>query len=198
MVIFRLSVTTRVATTTFVYLHLVEPFLGFHGKVVISLIIPSPSDGRQVPTFITPLVCSRLVILELWACPARNTSTIAMQASLWCAGNQHVQFGLILNWPRPLLLFSFQFYFTGLHARVVKSVSCPIPAHPFLGLLSDSVIMAFLLPEDKKLKFKRIHFISGICRPKTLQRFAGKTTSFSIAVPAARLYTRAPFLAISS
>lgn len=55
LVIFRLSVTTRVATTTFVYLHLVEPFLGFRGKVVISLIIPSPSDGRQVPTFITPV-----------------------------------------------------------------------------------------------------------------------------------------------
>ena len=33
---------------------------------------------------------------------------------------------------------------------------------------------------------------------KTLQRFAGKTTSFSIAVPAARLYTRASFRAISS
>ena len=59
--------------------------------------------------FITPLVCWRIVILELWACPARNTSTIAMQASLWCVGNQPLQFGLILNWPKPLLLFSFQF-----------------------------------------------------------------------------------------
>lgn len=108
-VIFRISVTTRVATTTFVYLDLVEPFLGFRGKVVISFIIPSPSDGRQVPTFITPLVCWRLVILGLLACLARNTLTIAMQASLWCAGNQTLQFGLILNWPKPLLLSSFQF-----------------------------------------------------------------------------------------
>ena len=33
---------------------------------------------------------------------------------------------------------------------------------------------------------------------KTLQRFASKTTSFSIAVPAARLKTRASFRAISS
>ena len=31
--------------------------LGYHGKVVISFIIPSPLDGRQVPMFITPLVC---------------------------------------------------------------------------------------------------------------------------------------------
>ena len=101
--------TTRVATTTSVYLRLVEPFLCFRGKVVISFIIPSPSGGRQVPKFITPLVCWRLVMLELWACPARNTSTIAMQARVWCAGNQPLQCGLILNWPKPLLLFSFQF-----------------------------------------------------------------------------------------
>lgn len=33
---------------------------------------------------------------------------------------------------------------------------------------------------------------------KTLHRFAGKTISFSIAVPAARLHTRASFRAISS
>ena len=126
--------TTRVATTTFVYLRLVEPFFGFRGKVVISFIIPSPSDGRQVPTSITPLVCWRLVISELWACPARNTSTIAMQASLWCVGNQPLQFGLTLNWPKPLLLFSISSHFKGLYARVVKIVSCPIPARPFLGL----------------------------------------------------------------
>ena len=134
LVIFRLSVTIRVASTTFVYLRLVEPFLGFRGKVVISFLIPSPSDGRQVPTFITPLVCWRLVMLELWACPSHNTSTIAMQASLWCAGNQPLQFGLILNWPKPLLLFSFSSHFTGLYARVVKIVSFPMPARPFLGL----------------------------------------------------------------
>ena len=47
--------------------------------------------------------------ITFWACPARNTSTIAMQASSWCAGNQPLQFSLILNWPKPLLLFSFQF-----------------------------------------------------------------------------------------
>ena len=61
--------------------------------------------------------------------------------------------------------------------------------------------MAFVLPEDKKLKFKTLRdFILSqeSVDLKTLERFAGKTTSFSIAVPAARLYTRASFRAISS
>ena len=61
--------------------------------------------------------------------------------------------------------------------------------------------MAFVLPEDKKLKFRTLReFILSqeSVDLKTLQRFAGKTTSFSIAVPAARLYTRASFRAISS
>lgn len=61
--------------------------------------------------------------------------------------------------------------------------------------------MAFVLPEDKKLKFKALR--ESILSQKTvdletLQRFAGKTTSFSTAVPAARLYTRASFRVISS
>ena len=61
--------------------------------------------------------------------------------------------------------------------------------------------MAFVLPEDKKLKFKtsREFILSQKSVDlKTLQRFAGKTTSFSIAVLAARLYTRASFRAFSS
>ena len=61
--------------------------------------------------------------------------------------------------------------------------------------------MAFVLPEDKKLKFRTLReFILSqeSVDLKTLQRFAGKTTSFSIAVPATRLYTRASFRAISS
>lgn len=61
--------------------------------------------------------------------------------------------------------------------------------------------MAFVLPEDKKLKVKSLRefdLSQESVDLKTLQRFAGKTTSFSIAVPAARLYTRASFRAISS
>ena len=127
LVIFRLSVMTRVATTTFVYLRQVEPFLGFRGKGVISFMIPSPSDERQVPTSSTPLVCWRIVILEPWECPARNTSTITMQASLWHVGNQPLQFGLTLNWPRPLLLFSFQF---SLHWVICSRCQNRLLSHP--------------------------------------------------------------------
>ena len=76
------------------------------------------------------------------------------------------------------------------------------PNHSFLlhslsgiwGYFCDSIIRAFILPKDKKQKFKslREHILSQkeILDRKSLQRFAGKTTSFVIAVPAARLYTR--------
>lgn len=71
----------------------------------------------------------------------------------------------------------------------------------FLGYLCDSNCTAFLLPEDKREKFRELretilaHTETSL---RTLQRFAGKTTSFSIAVPAARLYTRAVFRAIGA
>ena len=71
----------------------------------------------------------------------------------------------------------------------------------FVGYLSDSGLLVFVLPEDKKFKFKALResiLSQETVDVKTLQRFAGKTTSFSIAVPAARLYTRASFRAISS
>ena len=82
-----------------------------------------------------------------------------------------------------------------------KSSLVPSQCVRFLGYLSDSRLLAFILPEDKKLKFKALReciLSQETVDLKTLQRFAGKTTSFSIVVPAARLYTRASFRAISS
>ena len=70
-----------------------------------------------------------------------------------------------------------------------------------MGSLSVFVLIAFVLPEDKKLRVKTLREFDLSPESvdlKTLQRFAGKTTSFSIAVPAARLYARASFRAISS
>ena len=59
--------------------------------------------------------------------------------------------------------------------------------------------MAFILPDDKKEKF-RVLRETILSRQEVdlqmLQRFAGKTTPFSIAVRAARLYTRTVFRAI--
>ena len=50
-----------------------------------------------------------------------------------------------------------------------------------LGYLCDSLLLAFVLPEDKKLKFKTLResiLSQDTVDLKTLQRFAGKTTSF--------------------
>ena len=81
-----------------------------------------------------------------------------------------------------------------------KCTLSPTQSLRFLGYLSNSVLQAFILPEDKKAKFitlrESILSLDSVDL-KTLQRFAGKTTSFSIAVPAARLYTRGVFRAIA-
>ena len=80
-------------------------------------------------------------------------------------------------------------YFIGLK----KSILSPVQVIPFLGFLSDSTKQAFLLPEDKKLKFAALRdslIESKVISAKSLQRFAGKIVSFSLAVPAAKLFCR--------
>jgi len=87
-------------------------------------------------------------------------------------------------------------YFIGLS----KSVAVPHTRIRFLGFLSDSILQAFLIPQDKRIKFATLRdsiLQSCTVSLKTLQRFAGKTTSFSIAVPAAQLYAREVYRAIS-
>ena len=69
----------------------------------------------------------------------------------------------------------------------------PVQSLPYLGFLSDSVKQAFLLPEDKKLKFAVLRdslLQSKVIPVRSLQKFAGKAVSFSLAVPAARLFCR--------
>ena len=80
-------------------------------------------------------------------------------------------------------------YFIGLK----KSILSPVQVIPFLGFLSDSTKQAFFLPEDKKLKFAALRdslIESKVISAKSLQRFAGKIVSFSLAVPAAKLFCR--------
>ena len=70
----------------------------------------------------------------------------------------------------------------------------------FLGFLCDSSHQAFLLPDDKRLKFSNLReqvLASHNIGLKMLQRFAGKVISFSLAVPGCKLYIRATFKAIS-
>lgn len=87
-------------------------------------------------------------------------------------------------------------YFIGLS----KSIPVPQTRIRFLGFLSDSILQAFLIPQDKKIKFASLRdsiLQSRTVSVKTLQRFAGKITSFSLAVPAAQLYAREVYRAIS-
>ncbi|KAK3744559.1 hypothetical protein QZH41_003497 [Actinostola sp. cb2023] len=80
-----------------------------------------------------------------------------------------------------------------------KSSLAPNQVVKFLGYLCDSRRCAFILPEVKKEKFRALRekiLSHEEIDVKSLQRFAGKTTSFSIAVPAARLYTRTCYRAI--
>jgi hypothetical protein len=84
---------------------------------------------------------------------------------------------------------------------LTKSSLIPSQCVRFSGYLSNSLLMAFVLPDDKKQKFRILREVIlsqeevGL---QMLQRFAGKTTCFSIAVPAARLYTRVIYRAIGS
>ena len=97
--------------------------------------------------------------------------------------------------------YIFTSIFTTLSYTIALSKSSLLPSQcvRFLDYLSNSLLMAFILPDDKKEKF-RVLRETILSRQEVvlqmLQRFAGKTTSFSIAVPAARLYTRTVFRAI--
>ena len=82
------------------------------------------------------------------------------------------------------------------------SKSCLVPQQliTFLGFIVDSTLCAFLIPEVKKKKFADLPesiLSSRSVSVKTLQRFAGKVASFSIAVPSAQLYAREIYRAIS-
>ena len=80
-------------------------------------------------------------------------------------------------------------YFIGIKKSIVK----PVQAIPFLGFISDSVKQAFILPQEKKRTFAILRdsiLQSKMISVHSLQKFAGKAVSFSLAVPAARLYTR--------
>lgn len=87
-------------------------------------------------------------------------------------------------------------YFLGLSKSILK----PCQIVPYLGFLLDSNREVFhLIPEKKRKFLELIEEIlkSNLVSVRTLQRLAGKCVSFSLVVPAARLYTREMNLAIS-
>jgi len=88
-------------------------------------------------------------------------------------------------------------YFIGLKKSSLEATT----AVRFLGYICDSERQAFILPQDKRVKFATLR--ESILKHKSvslknLQKFAGKTTSFSLLVPAAKLFTNAVYKAISS
>ena len=87
-------------------------------------------------------------------------------------------------------------YFIG----IKKSCLIPSVAVRFLGYICDSEKQAFLLPQEKRDKFATLR--EGILSHKTvslknIQKFAGKTTSFALLVPAAKLFTNTTYQTIS-
>lgn len=80
-------------------------------------------------------------------------------------------------------------YFLGL----AKSILTPQLIVPYLGFLADSSKEVFHLPLEKKRRFVQLlRDILGnsTVTVKTLQRLVGKCVSFSLAIPAAKLFTR--------
>ena len=79
-----------------------------------------------------------------------------------------------------------------------KSVLTPCTSLRFLGYLCDSQKQAFILPDDERISFASLResiLEKNSVSLKNLQKFAGKTTSFSLLVPAAKLYTNCVFQA---
>lgn len=87
-------------------------------------------------------------------------------------------------------------YFIGLE----KSQSFASTDVRFLGFISDSLSQAFRIPQDKKLAFIQLReqILGGNSVDlKTLQRFAGKALSLSLAIPGCKLHVREVFKAIA-
>ena len=87
-------------------------------------------------------------------------------------------------------------YFIGLKKSTLLPTQTPI----FLGCIIDSTKTAFLMPLDKKIKFASLRedlLSHKTVSLKSLQKFVGKINSFTLVVPAARLYSRAACLAMS-
>ena len=89
----------------------------------------------------------------------------------------------------------------GYFVNLAKSSPQPSTFVKFLGFISDSVLQAFLVLLDKKEKFKALReelLGSSFASVKSLQRFARKALSFSLAIPAWKLYVREVLKAISA
>jgi len=89
----------------------------------------------------------------------------------------------------------------GYFLNLKKCVLSPTTTLRFLGMLVNSEELAFIVPEDKKMKFIEIREVilaEHHIDLKTLQRFAGKCISLILAIPSAKLFTKEVNRAIST
>ena len=94
---------------------------------------------------------------------------------------------------------------SSISATSLVSKSPPLYPHRrllffFFGYIIDSVKSAFLTPPDKRIKFASLRedlLSHKSVSLKSLQKFVGKINSFTLVVPAARLFSRAACLTMS-
>ena len=92
-----------------------------------------------------------------------------------------------------VLLVAFQLVRLGYLLGLSRPILIPQKMVPYLGFLIDSDSEVFRLMPEKKRKFIELireTLSSRYVSVKTLQRLVGKCVSFSLAVPASRLFTR--------
>lgn len=81
-------------------------------------------------------------------------------------------------------------YFLGVKKCVLRPVKCLT----YLGMIVDSSLQSFLIPEDKKMKFEQLRHkiltFKATVPVRDLQRMMGKCISFSLAFPGAKFYIR--------
>jgi len=92
-----------------------------------------------------------------------------------------------------IFLVAFHLLRLGYYLGLSKSILEPKKVVPYLGFQVDSSREVFHLIPEKRQKFVELiqkTLGSGYVSVKTLQRIVGKCVSFSLAVPAAKLFTR--------
>ena len=118
----------------------------------------------------------------------------------WRTGLPLVPFPTAFSLTMALFLVCYTVISLGYTIAISKSILIPASVVPFLGFLVDSPKQAFTLLPRKKAKFialVRTVLAQSTVEVTTLQKLAGKCTSFSLAVPGARLFTDEIDLAIS-
>ena len=88
----------------------------------------------------------------------------------------------------------------GYFLNLSKFVLVPMQWLIFLGLMCDSILLTFLLPQDKIEKFAALResilsqkWVTIVC----LQKLVGKCVSFSLVIMAAKLFTHKTSIAVS-